>query len=116
MEFYKSCLGGQLNITPYSSRPGGTQFPQHKDWVMHSSLAIGSMILMASDQRPDIPIQKGSNFGVMIHCDTLEEMEGLFRALGTNGKVKMPLEKTFFSERFGMLVDQFGVHWILNLP
>ena len=116
MEFYKSCLGGTLNITPYSSRPGGTEFPEHKDWIMHSSLTIGSMILMASDSRPDKPIQKGNNFSVTIHCESVDEAQRLFKALGTNGKVKMPLTKTFFSERFGMLIDQFGVHWMLNLP
>ena len=115
LEFYKICLGGDLHTVPYSARPGGTEFPQCKDWVMHGSLTIGSMVLMGSDSRPDIPVTKGNSFSVTIHCDDIEEIEGLFNALRTNGQVKMPLQETFFSRRFGMLVDQFGVHWMLNL-
>ncbi len=116
LEFYKSCLGGHLNIVHYASRPGGTEFPQCKDWVMHGSLTIGSMVLMASDSRPDIPIHRGNNFSVTIHCENVKEAEMLFNALGTNGTVKMPIQETFFSRRFGMLIDQFGVHWMINLP
>ena len=115
MEYYKTCFGGDLHMVPYSARPGGSEFPECKDWIMHASLTIGPLVFMASDSRPDMPVHQGNNFSITIHCESLEEIEKFFKILSTNGKVKMPLTETFFSQRFGMLVDQFGVHWMLNL-
>lgn len=117
MEFYKQCLGGELYVTSYSEMPGGcSDFPKEaKDWIMHARLTNGPMVLMASDTRPGIPIQPGNNFFISIHCESVQEAEKLFKALGEEGEVTMPVQETFFALRFGMLTDQFGIKWMLNL-
>jgi PhnB protein len=70
---------------------------------------------MASDNMPGMPFTLGNNFSISIDCDTAEEIDKLFNALGENGKVTMPLQKTFWAARFGMLTDQFGINWMFNL-
>ena len=124
MEFYKQCLGGELHMAPYSEMPGQpageaggcSDFPKEaKDWIMHARLTNDSMVLMASDTRPGIPIQQGNNFFISINCGSIKEAEKLFNALGQKGEATMPLQETFFALRFGMLTDQFGIKWMLNL-
>jgi PhnB protein len=63
---------------------------------------------------PGMPFQQGNNFSININCESLEETDRLFTALGENGKVKMPLQETFWAASFGMLTDQFGIHWMFN--
>ena len=116
MEFYKKCLGGELHMVPYSQMPGGfSEFPKAKDWLMHARLTSGSVVLMASDTRPDMPVQRGNNFHISVTCESIQEAENLFNALSEKGKIKMPIQETFFALRFGMLTDQFGTHWMVNL-
>ena len=118
MEFYERCLGGVLYMMPYSEMPGGcpSDFPKKsKEWLLHARLTIKTLVLMASDTRPGIPIQQGNNFFVSIGCEDVQEAEKLFKALGQNGNVEMPLQETFFAIRFGMLTDQFGIKWMLTL-
>jgi PhnB protein len=116
MEFYKKCFGGTLHIVPYSQMPGGcSDYPQCKDWVMHARLTGGKVVLMAPDTRPDAPVARGGNFSLSIDCESVQEAEKLFEALGEKGKVRMYLQKTFFAQRFAMLTDQFEVQWMINL-
>ncbi len=117
MKFYEQCLGGELYMMPYCEMPGGcADLPKEaKDWIMHARLTKGSMVLMASDTRPGIPIVQGNNFFVSVNCESVQEAEKLFKALGEKGAVTMPLEETFWALRFGMLTDQFGIKWMLNL-
>jgi PhnB protein len=116
MEFYKKCFGGELHTVPFSQMPGGISgFPQAKDWLMHARLASGPVVLMASDTRPDIPLKRGNNFHISINCADVQEAEKLFSALGEKGKIKMAMQETFFAVRFGMLTDQFGTHWMINV-
>lgn len=82
---------------------------------MHARLSKGpSALLMASDIQPGMPFQPGTNFSVSIHCESVQEIDQLFAALRENGKVSMPLQDTFWGARFGMLTDQFGIHWMFN--
>jgi PhnB protein len=113
MEFYKKCLGAELYLMPFSEAPG--DFPKEaKDRIMHARLTKGSTLLMASDTMPGMPFQQGNNFSVSMQCESLQEIERLFTALGEKGKVTMPLQDTFWGARFGMLRDQFGIHWMFN--
>jgi PhnB protein len=117
MEFYKKCLGGVLYLSSYSDMPGGAgaDFPKKaKNWILHARLAIKTLVLMASDTRPDMPITQGNNFFVSIHCESIKEAEKLFKALGQKGRIEMPLQETFWAVRFGMLTDQFGIKWMFN--
>lgn len=117
MEFYKKCLGGELHVVPFSEMPGGAgDIPKEaRDWLMHAALTIGPSVLMASDTQPGMPVKQGNNFFVSIQCDSVPETEKLFKALSEKGEVTMPLQETFWAQKFGMLVDQFGIKWMLNL-
>ncbi len=114
MQFYAKCLGAELQMTPFSDMPGNPA-PQAKDRIMHARLTKGSSeLLMASDTQPGMPFQQGSNFSVSVQCESVQEIDALFAALSEKGKISMPLQDTFWGARFGMLTDQFGIHWMFN--
>ncbi|MNN97146.1 hypothetical protein D3C81_2162530 [compost metagenome] len=71
-------------------------------------------MLMASDTTPDRPTQGMSGCSISLNVDSIAEAERVFNALAEGGKVDMPLEATFWAARFGMLVDRFGVSWMIN--
>lgn len=113
MTFYQECLGAELQVMPFSEAPCNIP-PEAKDRVMHARLAKGPAVLMASDTMPGMPFQQGSNFSVSLNCESLQETERIFTALGKDGKVTMPLQDTFWGAHFGMLTDQFGIQWMLH--
>ena len=116
MEFYKTCLGGELALMTFADSPMKAQTPPGSEKrVMHARLKSGATVLMASDTMPGMPFQQGNNFSLAISCETPEESDKLFAALGAGGKVIMPLQETFWAARFGMLTDKFGVNWMLDL-
>ncbi len=116
MDFYRTCLDADLELMPFSSAP--IDMPKAadptNDRIMHASLTKGTRLLMASDTMPGMPFQPGNNFSVSIQCESAEEIDRLFKAIGENGKVTMPLQDTFWGARFGMLTDQFGIQWMFN--
>jgi PhnB protein len=113
MKFYERCLEGELHLAPFSETPG--DFPKEaKDRIMHARLTKGPAVLMASDTMPGMPFKQGNNFSICITCESLQELEKLFTALGDKGKVTMPLQDTFWGARFGMLTDHFGINWMFN--
>lgn len=113
MEFYARCLGAELSLMRFFEAnvdvPAGA-----KDRIMHAKLTKGACTLMASDTLPGMPFIQGNNFYICLNCESLEETEKLFASLGEKGKVTMPLQDMFWGARFGMLMDQFGVNWMLN--
>jgi len=113
MEFYKKCLGGELYLMPVGESPVETP-KEAKDKIMHASLKNGPISLMSADRWMDHPFQPGNNFAICIVPETLQETERIFAALSENGKVGMELQDTFWGARFGTLVDQFGIQWMLN--
>jgi PhnB protein len=115
MTFYQKCLGAELQMMPFSDMPGDKVPPEAKDRLMHARLTKGATVLMASDNMPGMPFQRGDNFSVSLNCDSVQEIEKLFSALSEKGKVTMPLGETFWAARFGMFTDQFGINWMLNL-
>lgn len=113
-EFYKRALSAEVEMLmrfrespePTSIPPGG------EDKVMHMSLKIGGQRLMGSDGH----CQGAPKFaGVSLSLTVADEAEAekVFAALADGGEVQMPLAKTFFSPRFGMLADRFGVGWMV---
>jgi PhnB protein len=82
---------------------------------MHATLKIGDTIILASDGR----CEKGSSFSgfsLSLAVQTAEDADRFFAALADGGQVQMPLAKTFFSPRFGMVADRFGVSWMIIIP
>ncbi len=117
IEFYKKTLGAKVETmmrfkeSPDPMPPGMIP-PGSENKIMHSSFRIGDTAVMASDGRClGKPAFQG--FSLSITAKNEAEAEKLFAALGDGGQVQMPMAKTFFSSRFGMVADRFGVGWMV---
>lgn len=119
-DFYKSVFGGDFN---YKGTFG--EMPQSDDYtvpegdknkIMHVSLPIGSSVLMGSDTGGDWApnFKQGNNFSVSVTADSREEADRIFAGLSEEGQVTMPMENTFWGDYFGMLVDKFGINWMIS--
>lgn len=117
LEFYCSVLDAKVemlmryNESPETPPPGVVP-AGFEDKVMHASLRIGDSTVMAAD---DCTLQVSSFQGFRLTLSVADEAEAekRFAALADGGQVNMPLAKTFFAPRFGMLVDRFGVAWMV---
>ena len=113
--FYAECLGGTIEMMmSHGDSPVAAQVP--KEWhsaIMHARLKVGDGVLMASDVPPEQG-QTPQGFSISIGAATPAEAERVFEALSAGGTVRMPLQPTFWAERFGMLVDRFGIAWMVN--
>lgn len=115
--YYTEHLGGQIQeFHRYGNSPMAEQMPaEHHNRVMHVCLSLSNgQMLMASDTMPGQPYEGIKGFSISLNVASVQEAEKVFGALAVNGNVTMPLEKTFWAERFGMLVDQFGTPWMVN--
>ena len=92
---------------------GMTQ-PGMENKVMHASFRIGETLLMASDGRCDGE-PRFEGFSLSITVPDEEKADRVFNALADGGKITMPLEKTFWAPKFGMLEDRFGVGWMVSV-
>ena len=117
LEFYKSALGAEVTMlmrfkdSPEPHEPGMVP-PGAGDKVMHVSFRIGESTVLASDGRCEgRPSFQG--FALSLTVPHEPEAERLFTTLADGGQVQMPLTKTFFSPRFGMVADRFGVSWMI---
>jgi PhnB protein len=89
--------------------------PGGENKVMHAHLRIGNADMLASDGRcQGNPHFQG--FSLSLTASSDDEAEKMFTALSDGGVVQMPLSKTFFSSRFGMVADRFGVSWMVYVP
>jgi PhnB protein len=120
LEFYKKALGIKVEMLMRIKDspdpvPPGMWPPGSENKVMHAAFHLGNSLVMASDgMAKGNPEFKG--FSLSLDAASEAEADRLFAALGQGGKVQMPLGKTFFSPRFGMLTDKFGVGWMVIIP
>jgi len=116
VEFYRKALGAQVEtLTRFKDSPDpGMCPPGAGDKVMHGSIRIGETTVMASDGQCS-GRQSFEGFALSLTLPDAAEAERLFAALGDGGRVQMPLTKTFFSPRFGMVADRFGVWWMIHV-
>ena len=115
MRFYERTLGGELMLMKNSESPAAAHTPPGDgDRIMHARLALDGRTLMASDWTSDGSYEGMKGFSLSIAYSTVEEAERVFDKLADGGKVTMPFGKTFWAEGFGMLVDRFGTHWMVN--
>lgn len=114
-KFYEQHLGGKIvTMLTHRHSPIASQVPpERRDQVLHASLALGNETLMGCDVPPD-HYQKPQGFSVALHVKDVEEAERKFHALAESGTVQMPIQETFWSVRFGMVVDRFGIPWMVN--
>ncbi len=113
MNFYKDCLGGDLDISTYEGSP--MEAPaEAKNNVLHSTLIQGNMTLMASDSMAGHPLTIGNNVGLSINCSSREELDNFYDKMVVGGKATMDKQDTFWGAYFGMLTDKYGVNWMFN--
>ena len=117
VEFYRSALGAEVTaLMRFKDIPmaceNGTVEPGTENKVMHASFRIGNTEIMASDGQCQGPSSfQGISLSLTAPNDA--DAERLFASLSDGGQVQMPLTQTFFSSRFGMVADRFGVPWMV---
>jgi PhnB protein len=119
LEYYKRALGAEVTmLMRYKEAPDapppGMLPPGSGNKVMHASLSIGGATVMASDGScSGKPGFQGMSLSISLTSEA--EADRLFAGLADGGKVDMPLGRTFWSPRFGMVTDRFGVAWMINV-
>jgi PhnB protein len=115
MEFYKSVFGGKLDINTFSDYNASPD-PSEGGKVMHAVLEAGNGItFMAADTPNSMEYKPAAGFGMSLNGDDEGELRGYFDKLAAGGMVTMPLEKAMWGDTFGMVVDRFGVSWLVNI-
>jgi PhnB protein len=116
LDFYRKAIGAEVEmLMRYKESPDPHGMPEcFANKIMHASVRIGGTSLMASDGRCDGPANF-EGFSLSITVPDEAEAERTFDALAADGLVTMPLEKTFWAPKFGMLQDKFGVGWMVSV-
>jgi PhnB protein len=119
IEFYRSAIGAEVQMvmrykeSPEPPPPGMVP-PGWENKIMHASFRIGETMLMGSDGRCEgQPSFEGFSLSIVVPDE--QTAESVFNALAEGGNVTMPLEKTFWAPKFGMLEDRFGVGWMVSV-
>jgi PhnB protein len=113
--FYAQTLGGKVGEL---FRYGGSLMEGEApaDWadkIMHGSVTVGGVLLMGADVTPE-RYEESKGFTLSLHMNDTAEAERIFNALAGDGRIVLPLEKTFWAAKFGMVVDRFGTPWTIN--
>jgi PhnB protein len=120
LEFYKKALGAEVTMlmrfkeSPEPPPPGAPPIDGEK--VLHSSVHIGAAEFMASDGHCTSKGAGFQGFGLSLTLPNEGKAKQAFAALSEQGKIEMPLGKTFWSSCFGMVTDRFGIMWMTTVP
>jgi Uncharacterized protein conserved in bacteria len=118
IEFYRKALGAEVEMmirfkeSPEPPPPGAVP-PGFENRIMHASFHIGQTVMACDGDSADKASFQG--FSLSLSVPNEVEADRAFNALADNGQVKMPLTKTFFSPRFGMVEDRFGIGWMISV-
>lgn len=118
LKFYENAIGAKVEMlmrfkdSPEPPKPGMMP-PNYENKIMHASFRVGSSVIMASDGCETTANFQG--FSLSLTVPTEAEAERAFKALAEGGEIQMPLSKTFWSPKFGMLKDKFGIGWMVGL-
>lgn len=117
LQFYCKSLDGKIIFQQsFGDSPMAAHTPDnYKDKLMHASFECSAGSFMASDAPPGFETKAGNNVTMSLHYDTVEDAEKYFNALSEGGAVMMPLQETFWAQRFGMLTDKYGFLWMVNV-
>jgi len=119
MNFYRDILGGEFDGGMKTYAEGGDHFPykqEDADKIMHAHLKTEGFSILASDNMGDeFPFIQGNNFSMSLNIDK-DKAQNTFDSLGKDGKTIMPFAEVFWGGKFGMLVDQFGIQWMVSTP
>jgi PhnB protein len=114
MEFYRDVFGGELRMSTFGEF--GAAGTPHADNIMHAVLETDNgFTLMASDTPPGMEHNPGTNISVSLSGEDAAELRGYWDKLSSAGTVSVPLEKQMWGDEFGMVQDQFGVAWLVNI-
>ncbi len=115
MTFYQNCLGGALFFQTVGESPLSEKMPQKmKEAILHATLTVGSLVLMASDMVPEKGLLKGNAVSLFLNCESEAQIKNCFQKLSENGVIRHPLDVSFWGALFGDLTDKYGNNWILN--
>ena len=112
---YEEVLGAKPGLLfRYADSPMADVVPEGwESKIMHGSVKIGGKLLEGADVPPE-KYEKPQGFSLSLNTHTPDEAERVFEKLGRGGRVVYPIEKAFWSERFGMIIDRFGIPWMIN--
>src|SRR5436190_21089309 len=115
INFYKEKLGGEvLYLGRYGDSPMKGKAPD--DMIMHCTLKIGDSQLMACDSVfEEYPVTNGNNITLTISTNDTEQVDKMFNEMSEGAQITMPMQETFWSKKFGMLTDKFGINWMFNV-
>ena len=116
IEFYRDKLGGEILFTQtYGESPLAGKGPDDK--IMHCSLKIGDSVIMACDNvfEDKNPTTVGNNITLAIGTKDVAESETVFGKMSDGATIVMPIQETFWAQRFGMLTDKFGINWMVSV-
>jgi len=116
MEFYRSVFGGELTTSTFGEA-GMPVDPDEANLIMHSQLVTPDLTLMAADTPRHMPLAENPNGNISLSGGPEDEkqLRGFWDGLAAGGTVNVPLEKAPWGDTFGMLVDKFGVNWLVNI-
>ena len=116
MRFYERTLGGKIEMMmTHAQGPDGAKGPpESANRILHARLALDGQVLMASDAMVGQPYGGMKNFSLSLVYQTVADAQRVFDALAKGGEVRMPMQKTFWVEIFGMVADRFGTPWMVN--
>jgi len=113
--FYGNCLGGKISfLMSYGDSPMAAEVPS--DWrnkILHATLEVGSYRITGADVPPG-QYRRPEGFSVALNVVAAEEAEQVFRRLSEGGTIQVALQETFWAVRFGMVVDRYGIPWMVN--
>jgi PhnB protein len=115
-KFYERCLNAKIQFSmTYGESPMADQVPANwRNKIVHASLAVGGDLALSGADAPPDRYQKPQGFSVAIDIKDPGEADHIFAQLAEKGTVQMPMQETFWALRFGMLVDRFGIPWMMN--
>lgn len=116
LEFYRSALGGKVDVNRYKDAPdearSGIEWDQK---VMYGTVTSAYGVIAAMDAPPGRAGDPGDRYGITIIGDDDDAMRQIFDKLAQGARrITMPYEETFFASKFGMLTDKYGVNWLVN--
>ena len=115
INFYKDNLGGEiLFVQRYGDSPMKGMGPDNA--IMHATIRVGDSIVMASDNcSTEHPTNVGNNISLAMGSKDIAQAETMFEKMSDGANVIMPMQETYWAERFGMLTDKFGINWMFNV-
>ncbi|MFC4262363.1 VOC family protein [Ferruginibacter yonginensis] len=114
LAFYEKALNGTITSSQTFGGAGMADNDDMKDKILHAVLEAGALKIMVSDCPPGVTVHSGDQVSLSLNFDEVENIDATFQRLSENATITMPLQDTFWGAKFGMLKDQFGVHWMFN--